>query len=202
MKLDLSTFMASGSELFLAPRRLRLIGCASPSSVRFVIRAFIAVEIDPQVIDKISAAINQLKSRVSGVRWVNVTNIHLTLKFLGDVEESQINQIGAALEAQLHPFPRFTINAKGLGVFPDLRRPRILWFGLTGNELARLTTTVESALLPLGFAPEKRSFTPHLTIGRWRQFDRPPLTLEQELEHWQHYEFGRSTVDQVILFRS
>jgi 2'-5' RNA ligase len=186
----------------LAPRRPRLTGCAWPSWVRFVIRAFIAVEIDPQVIDKISAAINQLKSRVSGVRWVNATNIHLTLKFLGDVEETQINQIGAALEAQLHPFPRFTINAKGLGVFPDLRRPRILWVGLTGIQLASLVSRLESALEPLGFAPEKRSFTPHLSIGRWRQTDRASKTLGQALESWKDYQFGATNVDEVILFHS
>jgi len=167
-----------------------------------VIRAFIAIDLDPQVIDTICHTIDGLRPRIPAIRWVSKANLHLTVKFLGNVEEAQIEPIGAALAAAFRPFPRFAINAKGLGVFSDLRRPRILWVGLTGNELARLATTVESALLPLGFAPEKRSFTPHLTIGRWRQFDRPPLTLEQELEHWQHYEFGRSTVDQVILFRS
>jgi 2'-5' RNA ligase len=103
-----------------------------------VIRAFIAVEIDSQVVAKISAAITELKSRVPGVHWVAPTNIHLTLKFLGNVEEEQIDRIGAALEEQIHPFPRFTINAKGLGVFPDLRRPRILWVGLAGIELESL----------------------------------------------------------------
>jgi 2'-5' RNA ligase len=167
-----------------------------------VIRAFIAVEIDPQVIDKISAAITELKSRVSGVRWVGAANFHLTLKFLGDVEEAQIDRIGAALEEQLHPFPRFTINAKGLGVFPDLRRPRILWVGLAGIELASLVSRLESALEPLDFAPEKRSFTPHLTIGRWRQTERASKTLGQALESWKDYQFGVTNIDEMILFQS
>jgi RNA 2',3'-cyclic 3'-phosphodiesterase len=186
----------------LAHRKPRLIGCALASSVRFVIRVFVAVEIDSQVVDKISAAITELKSRVPGVRWVDPTNFHLTLKFLGNVEEAQINQIGAALEEQLHPFPRFTINAKGLGVFPDLRRPRILWVGLAGIELPSLVSRLESALEPLDFVPEKRSFTPHLTIGRWRQTERASKTLGQALESWKDYQFGATNIDEVILFQS
>jgi RNA 2',3'-cyclic 3'-phosphodiesterase len=167
-----------------------------------VIRAFIAVEINPQVIDKVSAAIAELEPSIPGVRWAAPANFHLTLKFLGDVEEGQINRIGATLETQLHPFPRFTINAKGLGVFPDLRRPRILWVGLAGSALASLVSRIETALEPLDFAPEKRSFTPHLTIGRWRQTDRAPKTLGQTLESWKDYPFGSTNVDEVVLFQS
>jgi 2'-5' RNA ligase len=167
-----------------------------------VIRAFIAIDIDPQVRENISRAIGQLRSQVLGVRWIAPANFHLTLKFLGDIEQAQIETIGAVLKERLRPFPRFTINAKGLGVFPDLRRPRIMWIGLAGNELATLAAQVESALLPLGFAPEKRNFTPHLTVGRWRQTDRPSKTLGQELESLKDYQFGASSVDEVILFQS
>lgn len=167
-----------------------------------MIRAFIAIDIDPQVRENITRAIGQLRSRVLEVRWIAPANFHLTLKFLGDIEQTQIEAIGAALEERLRPFPRFTINAKGLGVFPDLRRPRIMWIGLAGNELTTLAAQVELALLPLGFAPEKRNFTPHLTIGRWRQTDRPSKTLGQDLESLKDYQFGASNVDEVILFQS
>lgn len=167
-----------------------------------MIRAFIAINLDSQVIDKIGHVIGDLKPRIPTIRWVSRANLHLTVKFLGNVDEAQIEPIGAALAAALHPFPRFAINAKGLGVFPDPKRPKILWVGLAESELAQLAATVESALLPLSIAPEKRSFTPHLTIARWRRVDRPPLALIHELEHWRHYEFGRSTVDQVVLFQS
>jgi len=74
--------------------------------------------------------------------------------------------------------------------------------GLAGNELATLAAQVESALLPLGFAPEKRNLSPHLTIGRWRQTDRPSKTLDQELASGKGYEFGATRVDEVILFQS
>jgi 2'-5' RNA ligase len=167
-----------------------------------VIRAFIAIEIDPQVSRRISSAIDQLRSQMTGVRWTAADNFHLTLRFLGDVDDAQIDPIGAALEDHLHLFPRFSINAKGLGVFPDMRRPRILWVGLAASELASLASELQSALERFGFAAEKRSFTPHLTIGRWRQIDRAPKSLGTSLESWKNYQFGATNVDEVILFQS
>ena len=167
-----------------------------------MIRAFIAIEIDPQLIQQISEMVADLKPRIAGIRWVSQTNFHLTLKFLGDILESNIEPIAQALELALRPFPRFTINAKGLGVFPDLRRPRVLWIGLEGKKLLELASKVETALDPLGFLPEKRGFQPHLTVGRWRQFDRSSIKFADELEKWQGHEFGESTVAEVIFFQS
>jgi RNA 2',3'-cyclic 3'-phosphodiesterase len=167
-----------------------------------VIRAFIAVDLDPSVIERIYAAIDNLKTRIAAVRWVPKANLHLTIKFLGDIDEMALDPISTALREGLRLFPPCTINAKGLGVFPDLRRPKILWVGLTSNELGRMAEKVESSLLALGFAAEKRLFTPHLTIGRWRQFDRPPQTLAQELGSWREFVFGTCTVEKIILFQS
>ena len=167
-----------------------------------MIRAFIALKLDPQIVQQISAAVTDLKPRIRGIRWVPPTNFHFTLKFLGDIEENQIEPIMRALELELHPFPRFTINAKGLGVFPDLKRPRVLWVGLHGKELLELAAKVETVLESLGFAREKRAFQPHLTIGRWRQFDRSSSKLGAELERWQGHEFGASPVAEVIFFQS
>jgi 2'-5' RNA ligase len=167
-----------------------------------VIRTFIAVDLDPQVTENICRAISELKPLIPGIRWVSPKNFHLTLKFLGDIEETCVQDIGAALSDKICPFPRLSINAKGLGVFPDLRRPRILWVGLAGNGLAKLAAHVEKALRTLGFAAEQRPFTPHLTIGRWRQFDRPAKTLGEALASWRDREFGESLVDKMILYQS
>jgi 2'-5' RNA ligase len=167
-----------------------------------VIRAFVAIEIAPQIIERISAVIEQLAPRIAGIRWVGAGNFHLTLKFLGNIDERQVEPIGAALAEALRPFPRLTINAKGLGVFPDPRRPRVMWVGLVGSQLSLLKAKVESALTPLGFAPEQRIFTPHLTIGRWRQDARAERTLERVLGEWREHEFGATTVREVILFQS
>jgi RNA 2',3'-cyclic 3'-phosphodiesterase len=167
-----------------------------------VIRAFIAVTLDPEVIDRIADAGAQLRPQLAGVRWVAPTNLHLTLKFLGGIDETMIEPIGAALLEQLRLFQRFTINAKGLGVFPDPKRPRVLWVGLTGDRLVSLASRVESALQPLGFTPESRKFTPHLTIGRWRQADLAPRSLRRQLKNWRVYEFGESNVEKVNLIQS
>lgn len=167
-----------------------------------MIRAFIAVKLDPQTVLRISEVVAELKPRIPSIRWVRPTNFHFTLKFLGDIEESQIEPVAQALELELHPFPRFTINAKGLGVFPDLKRPRVLWVGLQGKGLSTLASKVESVLESLGFAREKRAFQPHLTIGRWRQFERSSSRFGEELERWQGHEFGASTVAEVIFFQS
>jgi RNA 2',3'-cyclic 3'-phosphodiesterase len=171
-----------------------------------VIRAFIAVEIDPATARRIAAAVQQLKPRIAAIRWVGAGNFHLTLRFLGNIDESRIEAIGSALTDALRPFPRFTINAKGLGVFPNPKRPRVLWVGLVGSHLVSLQAKVESALTPLGFAPEEKSFTPHLTIGRWRQGERADQTakqtLDQELGKWSEHEFGVSPIEEVILFQS
>ena len=167
-----------------------------------MIRAFIAVDLDPQVIERIGAAILQLKPRLPGVRWIPQANFHLTLKFLDAIREEQIDEINAALAEQLQPFSRCVISAKGLGVFPDSRRPRILWVGVESDELALLAAQIDSALAPLGFVPETRGFKAHLTIGRWREPGRVSRELIAVLERWRAVGFGQSQIDTVNLFQS
>jgi len=167
-----------------------------------VIRAFIAVEISPATIARIAAAIADLKPKLPSVRWVAPANFHLTLKFLGDIASHQVDAIGDALELAITPFPRCTINAKGLGVFPGLRQPRVLWVGFVGDELTQLAKRIDAALLNLGLPIESRGFTPHLTIGRWREIEQRAGNLKQELTRCRDRDFGTTSVDRVILFQS
>lgn len=167
-----------------------------------MIRAFVGVRIDPDTVEKIWQVVSQLRQRLTGIRWVAPANFHFTLKFLGDVEDEKIESVARALEGRLGLFPRFAINAKGLGVFPDLRRARVLWVGMEGKELGNLTAQVERTLEPLGFAREKRAFRPHLTVGRWRNLNGSPAQLAKEIERWQGHEFGETRVEEVILFQS
>lgn len=167
-----------------------------------MMRAFIGVPIDPTTTANISDVVAQLKPPLPEVRWVAEPNLHFTLKFLGDVEETQLEPISHALVDALRPFSRFTLNAKGLGVFPDLRRARILWVELQGASLAALALKVENTMVSLGFAPELRKFKPHLTIGRWRRFDGSRKKLAEALERWKGFEFGRFEVKEVIFFQS
>ncbi|TAK06736.1 RNA 2',3'-cyclic phosphodiesterase [bacterium] len=167
-----------------------------------MIRAFVGVRIDPSVAEKIFAVQSQLKRHLSGVRWVGAGNLHFTLKFLGPVEEEKIRPVADALEQALRLFPRFPILARGIGIFPDIRKPRVLWVGLEGSDLAPVAMEVETALEPVGFAREKRGFKPHLTIGRWRNFNGQPEMLRDEMKRWQKYDFGQSWVEEVIFFQS
>ena len=167
-----------------------------------MIRAFIGVQIAPEVRARISQAIAQLAPEISGIRWVREENFHFTLKFLGLIEEPQIEPISTALAQAIQPFRRFTISAKCLGVFPDIKRARVLWVGLEGNDMPALAKSVESVLEPFGFPRENRIFRSHLTVGRWRH----PMGSQQELggklKRWKNLEFGESAIDQVVLFQS
>ena len=167
-----------------------------------MIRAFIAVEIDPAVLSRIREVTDGLKRRITDIRWTAAANWHITLKFLGGIEEKQIDLIGQALERELSLFRRFTINAKGVGVFPGARRPRVLWVGVEGKRLEGLAESVEIALASLGFEKEKRVFSPHLTVGRWRESKHGNRELETAMEDWKAYDFGRSKVEEVTLFQS
>ena len=167
-----------------------------------MIRAFIAIEIDPAVLSRIGEATDVLRRKIPDIRWTLAANWHMTLKFLGSIEEKQVDSIGQALNRELSLFRRFTINAKGVGVFPDARRPRVLWVGVEGKPLEGLAESVEIALAPLGFEKEKRIFAPHLTIGRWRESKHRNRELENAMEDWKAYDFGRSKVEEVTLFQS
>lgn len=154
------------------------------------------------MIQKISEVQSHLKQSLTGIRWVVQENLHFTLKFLGSIEESKTGAILQALERALRPVRPFSMRGKGIGVFPNVKRARILWLGLQGQGLQGLAREVETALEPLGFEREKRDFAPHLTIGRWRHFGTPMERLKEEMERWQDYDFGQSQVGDVVFFQS
>ena len=167
-----------------------------------MIRAFVGVRIDPKIAQKISEVQSQLKQSLTGIRWVAQENLHFTLKFLGGVEEEKIAPIIDAVERAVRPSQPFSLTAGGIGVFPDIRRPRVLWVGLEAQGLKVLAQEMETTLEPLGFAPEGRAFKPHLTIGRWRNTAAKTQRLEEVIDRWKDQDFGQSTVAEVVLFQS
>ena len=167
-----------------------------------MIRAFVAVRIDPEMARKISEAQDSLRAGLKDIRWVAKENVHLTLKFLGAIAEDRVESIVSRLERALHSMSSFTISARGLGVFPDIRRARVLWVGLEGQSLGELAREVERALEPIGFACEEREFRPHLTVGRWRSFNGPADSLRQALARWEEHDFGSASIEEVVLFQS
>jgi 2'-5' RNA ligase len=130
-------------------------------------RIFIAIEIP----DDVRAAINSLSKDLSGsgapVKWVRPENIHLTLKFLDEVPNESLPRIHEISRTAAHGVRPIPITIEGVGVFPSVRRPRVMWIGISrSRELEKLHRRLEDGLAELGFEPEKRSWSPHLTIGR------------------------------------
>lgn len=163
-------------------------------------RVFVGVPIGAAVAARISAVRGEFSG--GAVRWVPAENLHLTLKFLGNVEEGQVVAIRSVLREALADIAAFRVSARGLGVFPDARRPRVLWAGLAAPELDRVAGRVDRALEPLGVEKAASPFRPHATIGRWRRPEPRSVHLREELNRWSDHEFGEFRIDAVTLFQS
>jgi RNA 2',3'-cyclic 3'-phosphodiesterase len=145
-----------------------------------MIRTFIAVELDPTLKQAIAGVQDTLKRELHrltpGVRmqWVRTDSIHLTLKFLGDIEKSQVGDILQALENAGHDHAPFSVDVQGFGVFPDLRGPRVLWVGFSGHtdRLINLAGSVDAELASLAFDVDPKPYTPHLTLARVKDQSR------------------------------
>lgn len=134
------------------------------------IRTFLCFELAEHVKEQIGSFIDRIRTDSRCVRWADPAGIHLTLKFLGDVDETAISRIDECVVSAKESIVKFLIKVHEKGVFPNPKRPRVLWLGIeegTGN-LAALQQRLEDELVKAGFPREEREFTPHLTIGRVR----------------------------------
>lgn len=172
-----------------------------------MLRAFLACEFPASLQDAIQAATTDLRRALGNdlISWVPSHNIHLTLKFLGDVSPSRLEPIYAALAAEAVKFQEFEVRVGGLGCYPNPRRPRVLWTALNAPaELAGLQHSLESATAQLGFAAEERGFSPHLTVGRVRQQSSAAdlQKIRRALEQTEIGAIGVARVQAIHLFRS
>jgi len=170
------------------------------------IRAFIAIDLPKEIRTNLEATVQKFKARsVHGVRWVPVDNIHLTLKFLGDISSGNLERLTKLLQVECAALPSFPVEVAGVGAFPNHRRPRIIWVGVQAPpELKTLQACIESAASQMGIQPEERDFSPHLTLGRVRnEISFLELqALSATLDSIQVGALGRFTVNQFTLFRS
>ena len=170
------------------------------------IRSFIAIELPDDLRQRLGQLEARLKSgRQSGVKWVDPNGIHLTLKFLGNIVTDTIAKVTGAMEEAAQGIPPFRIEVRGLGVFPNLKRVQVAWVGV-GREidkLAKIQQRIESSLEHLGFTPELRPFTAHLTIARLRNdaslMDRQTFG---QLITGAKFEGGIVNVDSISLMKS
>jgi len=140
------------------------------------VRAFIAIELPGSVKSALSQLQDNLqRSEHASVKWVDTGSIHLTLKFLGNIATETIPELTKVLSEAARGITPFHLELGEMGVFPNLRAPRVVWVGLRGETatLSVLQENIESALIPLGFPPENRAFSPHLTLGRVREKASP-----------------------------
>ncbi|MEW5952377.1 MAG: RNA 2',3'-cyclic phosphodiesterase [Bacillota bacterium] len=134
------------------------------------LRLFWAINLPVPARAYLGDMISRLRSVPADVKWVEEQNLHLTVKFLGDVPANRIALLTAAVKDAASGAERFSLSIQGLGFFPAASRPRVMWAGLTGDldKLKKLRRQVEGSLVPLGFAPEDKRFLPHLTLARFR----------------------------------
>ena len=166
------------------------------------IRTFIAVELPNDLKMETDKLIVGLKSLADGVRWVRAANLHFTLRFLGDIEQSMIPVLEEHIKEHLADIKPFSIKLSGIGCFPNMRRPRVVWVGADGEieTMKILTQKVESACCKTGFDKADKPFSAHLTIGRVKH----QQGLEQLVDTLQKTEFDTESfeVSEVVIFKS
>lgn len=165
-------------------------------------RTFIGIKINPG--DEFLNAYTKLRNELENekIKWVDSDNFHLTLFFLGDTDEKQIENVTLKLSNIIDNFNQFTIDLKGLGVFKNFSRPRVLWGGIYDYEtMVRLKKAIDNEMVQLGFEPDNREFKPHLTIGRIKFIRNKDRLKKLVLENEDKF-FDKLRVDEVTYYES
>lgn len=166
-------------------------------------RLFIAFKLNDKQKHQLSDLQHKIESYLEGVRWVRPENMHLTLKFLGEVGDDSLGQIQMAMDQAAEEFKTFIIRFGGCGVFPGRNKARVIWIGLKEGQapLRELADKLESNLSGYGFKRENRNYQPHLTIGRFRyqvQLNKIDRFLEEEII----FETSTADAKEIILYES
>lgn len=158
-------------------------------------RLFIAIELP----DDVKGVLSRLRADITGARWVPVSQLHLTLSFLGDVDDASVKLLTSGLK-QIRA-PGFDLVFAGVGCFPNQRNPRVLWVGIRPEPfLSDLAAQVRSVVFACNIATEDRPFSPHITLARIRQPIRQPISPFIDL--YQKLELPAFPVHEFILFTS
>ena len=165
-------------------------------------RTFIAIELPHGIKKEIAGFQENIASSGFPVRWIPVKNIHITLKFIGEIPESLVQQIERDILTSPPMCEPFTVKIGGTGVFPNLKRPRIFWVGIAagGHEIQLLSSALEEQLFSLGIPKEERKFRAHITIGRFRH-QRHMKTI-QEFVSQNILNAGEFQVEKIVLMKS
>jgi len=168
------------------------------------IRAFLAIEPPENILQKISGLQEKLKREITGrLSWTRPQGQHLTLKFFGDISKEDIDNISAAVQKRAVAESKLNLKIEKLGVFPDARRPRVLWCGVAGDmeRLIHLQKKLDGDFAALGFPAEERSFKAHLTLARIKD-PRDVTGMNEALKKHDSFKAGEFTGDKLFLFQS
>jgi 2'-5' RNA ligase len=165
-------------------------------------RTFIAIELPDEIKKQIEQVQAPLKKTNAYVSWVKPGNIHVTLKFLGEVPEEKLDQVFSSTEKAVEGTKRLTMSLKGMGAFPNLKRPRVIWVGAGSGEeeFSRLAKEIEREMEKIGFPREKRGFSAHFTIGRVKS----PKNIEKLMQLVQASDFQTEEIEvnEVVVMKS
>lgn len=167
-------------------------------------RTFIGVDVGPDIRSRAAALQQSLAASGADVKWTEPHNLHVTLLFLGEVDDRELVDICRLVSAAADREPSFPLRVSGVGAFPTPRRPKILWGGITdgADNLQRLHAALEQPLFDLGaYRREERAYTPHLTLGRAKA-DEDATALALLLPKLLAWDGGRTQIDEVIVYAS
>ncbi len=169
-------------------------------------RAFIAIELPLKIKEELGRMEEKLKETGADVKWVKPSNMHLTLKFLGEISQDQLNKITDILTDVLKNRNKFSIAVKGLGAFPDMTRPKVIWAGIEDkdNIITRLAAELEERLTALNILKEERNYSGHITIGRVKSWKNTKELSENISRIANDCNGGKTnfTVERITLFKS
>jgi RNA 2',3'-cyclic 3'-phosphodiesterase len=167
-------------------------------------RTFIAIELSKPIRDRLVSLQQSLAEAAPDVKWVEPANLHVTLLFLGEVDDRELPAVCRAVQEALADQPAFAMSVAGAGCFPNPRRPRVLWVGIGQGvqEVVAVHDAMETPLLALGcYRREKRRYTPHVTLGR-RRGEGPADALGRELAKHQAFQAGELSVSAIHVMAS
>ena len=168
------------------------------------LRLFLAVPLKQIFLQEIKDVLAKLKAKVPGVKWVEPEQVHITLHFFGDVPASDVDRISSAMQEILPQFWPVNIRLSGVGGFPDLKRPRVIWLGLEEESggLSKLHQAVQAKVRQLGFEIEPRSFKPHATLGRVKKVPHGFSFCEEFPKIEPIVPPAEQSLDHFVLFQS
>ncbi len=168
-----------------------------------MLRLFLAVDMDESLKQYVGSLVEPLRKAGADVKWVQADNLHVTLKFLGDVEEERVDIVADTARRSVGAYEPFDIGLGEVGTFPPAGRPRVIWIGIedSGGQLARMSRSLEEAFAELGFPAEERPFKGHLTLGRVRS-PKGVERLQPLLARATTPAAKRMSVDKIMLFKS